>query len=426
LVITVAGSGWLLYSRYTHPERIRALAKAYLQQRVRGTASIGSASYSWLRGVRLYDVAVRPPEAQPPRPASTVPATFDGPVFTCREVRLATARGVGRSLISGKLSVESVVAFEPACRIVRDKADGRTNLDGLLQLSDTLDHAEPAPLPTIELRDLRVSVASREQGQERVVEDLSLTIRARPSDEHPDVYDVVWRGDRDVAASGHSQVDLRTGLVRNVRGGLPGMSIEAVMLAINARYDGAAAWCELLGLDGTVHVTDYSFTGLAVDGLRSSREGSETLPSLAEGLATIELREASISIPINELERPLPPQERYLRVERVSGRVDVTPEAIEAEFAGLFHGSDCRVSARIRSEETKPLSLDDASFDAQVSVEGLELPRTDPTAPPSEVRFVNHWPHLARFYRDYDPHGRARRRGGRRILSLLSLSRAEP
>ncbi len=406
LVITVVSSGWLLYCRYTHPERIRALAKAYLQQRVRGTVSIESASYSWLRGVRLYDVTVRPIGAQSPRPGSTVPAAFDGPVFTCREVRLSTARGVGRSLVSGKLRVESVVALEPVCRIVRNKADGRTNLDGLLQLSDTLDDPEPVPLPTIELRNLRVSVAFREEGRERVVEDLSLTIRARPSDEHPDVYDVVWRGDRDVAASGHSRVDLRTGLVRNVRGGLPGMSIEAVMLAINARYDGAAAWCELLGLDGKVRVTDYSFTGLAGDGLRSRRDASDASPALAEGLATIELREASISIPINELERPLPPQQRYLRVERVSGRVDVTPAAIEAEFAGLFHGSDCRVSVRIRSEERKLLSLDDASFDAHVSVEGLELPRIDPTAPPSEVRFINHWPRLARFYCDYDPHGR--------------------
>jgi len=388
LVIAVVVAGGLFYRHYTNPERIRDFAKAYLQDYVRGPVTIGSASFSWWDGVRLFDVAIceiprRALQSAPPGVANP-----QIPVFSCREVRLTYDRA---STVSRSLRIESIVALEPTCMIVRDAADGRTNLAGLLRWGGDADHGEPGPLPTIELRDARVQVISREEGRDRMVEDIRLDVRARPSQHDSQVYNVVWHGGHGRIASGHSRIDLQTGRLRNVEGGLPWMSIEAVMLAINARYDGAGAWCDLLGLDGTVSAKDYDLSGSSgVDGSRS---------------AIIELSDASISIPITEKEQPLPPEERYLRFERVNGLVRLTTEGISAEFAGLFHGGKCIVSAMLRGRVERLTTLDDVDFDARLSVTGLTLPRPDPESSPAEVRFINRWRPLVGLYRDYDPHG---------------------
>ncbi|UCC28920.1 MAG: hypothetical protein JSU86_12040 [Phycisphaerales bacterium] len=389
IVAALIASG-VVYRHYTNPERVRDLAKGYLQHYIRGPVTIGSADFSWWDGVRLFDVAVHEVQraaSQRTPPAGTAPLN---PVLSCREIRLSHDRS---SVLSGGLRVKGIIALEPACLIVRDAADGYTNLEGLLRFPDVMAQGVSGPLPTIELRDAQVRVLSREGALDRVVQDLRLHIRARPSQRDADVYDVVWQGGDGHTASGYSRVDLHTGRLRNVSGGLPWMSIEAVMLAVNAGYDGAGVWCNLLGLDGTVRAKDYDLsTALRTEGSRS---------------ATIELSDASISIPIDKREQPFPPDQRYLRFEEVNGQVQLTPEGIRADFAGQFHGSECRVSAVLHGAVEKLATLNDVDFDVRLSVTGLDLPRHDPDGPPAEVRFINRWHQLAGFYRDYDPHGPA-------------------
>ncbi|MEK7756212.1 MAG: hypothetical protein AAB385_03265, partial [Planctomycetota bacterium] len=226
-----------------------------------------------------------------------------------------------------------------------------------------------------------------------IVEDLALTLRGRPSQRNPGIYDVVWQGGADTAGSGHSQIDLQSGYLRNVRGGLPSLSIETVMLAVNAGYDGAGAWCDLLGLDGRVRARDYNLIG------------DPGAPGDATRSATIDLHDASLSIPIHKEERELASDQRYLRFENVDGTVVVTTDAIRAEFTGRFHGSECKVTATMRGGVERLATLDDVDFDAQLTVTALELPRSDPEAPPEQVRFIQRFPQLAKFFRDYDPHG---------------------
>ncbi|MGB2985706.1 MAG: AsmA-like C-terminal region-containing protein [Phycisphaerae bacterium] len=405
LVLLVIGviAGALIYRHYTNPERIRAIAEAYLQRYTHGLVTVGSASFSWFGGVRLFDVTVeevaRAAARDGPRQVTTDPTS---PVFSCREVRVT--HDLASALI-GDLKIQSIVALEPTCSILRDLADGRTNLTGLLRSPVGMGRPDPTELPTIELSNSRVRAMSREGDDTRVVEDLRLTVRARPSQRDPQVYDVVWQEGDGRVATGHSQVDLQTGRVRNVRGGLPWMSIEAVMLALNARYDGAGAWCDLLGLEGTVRAVEYNL----------SRDAGAEEPRSA----TIELSDASISIPISEQEQSLPPDDRYLRFEQVNGHAQLTAEEITAEFSGLFHGSECKVSATIRGGVKKLITLDDVDFDARLTLERLALPRPDSDSTPAEVRFINHWPQLVHFYRDYNPHGvidlniEATRRAGR-------------
>ena len=116
----------------------------------------------------------------------------------------------------------------------------------------------PDELPRVEFRDARVRVVSLDKGKARTLEDLRLTLRARPAPKNPSVYDVTWQERGERRASGHTRINLATGTVRNEEGGWPWMSIEAVMLTLNAGYDGVGAWCDLLGLEGTVRAEDYN------------------------------------------------------------------------------------------------------------------------------------------------------------------------
>jgi hypothetical protein len=385
-------TAWSIYGHYTDPERIRAFAEDYLHRYLRGGVTIGSAEFSWFEGIRLFDVAV----AEPGHSAgASVSERNDVPVdsvFTCRELKLVHNR---LAALRDGFAILSVAAFEPTCTIIRDAERGRTNLSELLRPQD--DSSVPllaagTPLPIIELRDARVRVLSQENGQQRLVEDLTMTVRALPAPNAPRVYNIVWQ-EEDRTAGGHSQIDLRTGHLRNIRGGLPWMSIEAVMVAVNARYDGASAWCSLLGLDGTVRAKDYNLVG-------STEE-----PAIRS--ATIELSNARISIPVLDAERDLPSEERYLRFEDVNGEIQLTSVGMRADFSGSFHGSSCTVTADLRSEVKKLATLGDVAFDARIVVEGLTLPRRDPVDHPAEARFIDRWPRLAAFYRDYDPHGTA-------------------
>ncbi len=390
LVIAVLITGRSVYRHYTNAERIRGFAQDYLRQHVNGKVAIGSADFSWWDGISLFDVSVA--GHSPERSSQQQPGAHQtGDVFSCREVRLTHN---GLAALRDGFTIESITAFEPNCTIVRDAADGRTNLSSILQPPEGMDPAmarSPGPLPTIELRDAHVQVVSLEDGNHRVLEDLKLTVRALPAPDAPRVFNIVWQEDDDRTAGGHSQIDLQTGRLRNVRGGLPWMSIEAVMLAINARYDGAGAWCSLLGLDGTVRAKDYNLAGdIEAPGTRS---------------ATIELSDARISIPISGVERDMTSDLRYLRFERVNGEFELTSDGIRAEFTGSFHGSSCTVSANLRSGVEKLATLGDVDFDAQLSVTGLNLPRPDSVAHPAEARFISRWRQLAGFFRDYDPHG---------------------
>ncbi len=370
------------YRRFADPQRIRAEAESLLQQFAHGRVRVGSATFSIFDGIHLFDVAV----ASAP-PDERLESETTDTVFSCREVLLSHDPV---SALWGRLRIKSVVAVEPICSIVHDRVRGTTNIAGLFQVSPPMDRADVA-MPTIELRDAQIRVVYRDSNRERIVEDLALTVRGRPSQRNPDIYDVVWQGEDDAAPGGYSQIDLRSGYLRNVRGGLPSLSIDTVMLAVNAGYDGAGAWCDLLGLDGRVRARDYNLIGdPGAPGRRS---------------ATIDLHDASLSIPIHKEERELAGDRRYLRFEDVDGTVVVTTDAIRAEFTGRFHGSECRVTATMRGGVERLATLDDVDFDAQLTVTALELPRNDSQAPPEQMRFTQRYPQLAKFFRDYDPHG---------------------
>ncbi|MFQ5494422.1 MAG: hypothetical protein ACE5EX_03490, partial [Phycisphaerae bacterium] len=58
LPLTAVAAVLLVYRHYTSPQRVCALAERYLQRYVNGDVTISRASFSWLDGIRLIDVAI--------------------------------------------------------------------------------------------------------------------------------------------------------------------------------------------------------------------------------------------------------------------------------------------------------------------------------------------------------------------------------
>lgn len=377
---------WIGYRRLTEPERLRAFAGQYLQSIFRGRVSVGGASFGWWDQVRLHDVRLAAVDEQEGARPVAIP---QGDVFYCRQLELAL--GI-RALLRGKVEIDSVVAFAPEWTIRRNMDSGLTNLHDLVLPEPLRAAGNEGPLPRLELRDARLRVVRAEGGVERTVEDLRLTLRGRPSDTGPRWYDMVWTRDGVEGASGHSQIDLTDFHLRNVRGGLPWMPIEAVAIALDTPYRSAAKWSDLLGLEGAVRVSDYDFApaGGAIGG------GSS---------ATLELHDATLALPVSDAEAPLPPTERFLRFEKVRGRVELRADEVRAEFDGRIQNSACRAVVTMRAADGQFQSINDVHWDARFEARGMMLPRVSDDAPMGERRFVEHWEDLKRFYRRFDPHG---------------------
>ncbi len=380
LVSLIVG-GTLAYRHFTDPERVRAIVEAQLQRYAPGLVSVGSAEFSLFQGTVIHDVVVRASEG----------ADFP-PVLECPRIEVTHGRF---GAIVGRLNIETLIAIEPKCTIVHDRASNKTSLGGVIKQVASFQPGETHALPLIELRDARVRVIARRNGQDHVVEDLRLSVRGGISLKDASLYDIVWQSTDaggDAPISGHSQLDLSKGVLRNVEGGLPRMSVEAVMLAVNASVDGAGAWAEMLGLGGTLHARDYKFTGG-----RASSAGRS---------ATIDLAHATIAIPCDDEEARLPRDRRYLRFAEVNGTFIVSATQIVAKFAGSFHGSPCSVEGTIQLGHL-PESLSDLGFDVRLTIEALEFPRPDRPDRPEEARVIAAWPGIAHIYELFDPTGPA-------------------
>jgi hypothetical protein len=410
---------YMLYLRFLEPEQLRREAERQLAAVLGTPILVGAAEITGLSGISLLDVtigvnAARSPDAPAPAPGELVEA---GPLGQqlghCRRIDITHDP---MKLLGGSLAVRSLIAHEPRISVVRELPDHRTNLARLF-FGRKETHGYAFDMPSIELRNARFSV-SRElpDGSIEVIEDLTLTIRGGPTARDPLQYNVLWQGPQP-SENGHTVVDLHTGEVRNVRGGLPWMSIEGVMLAVDARFDGAGSWCDLLGLDGTVRATDYHLGG-----------GPDEVPNRS---ATIELSGAALSIPVSAEEHALWAGARYLTFGDVEGRIDVTPSGLNCAFQGDLHGARCDVSAVLTAAGPRIRSLEDVGLDARLTVRGFTWPSLDPDAPDYEHRFIRNWDRLENFFIDFQPGGTSdielsvRREAGAEVPLTVRLARLD-
>lgn len=380
LLVGVALAAVLLVVAYryiTDSARVRTHVEAYLSQFFNGRVTVGSAEWGLFGGVRLQDVRL-----------IRVSGAAEETVFECPSVEL---RHAVSSLLLGQWVVTSVTADRPHLTIAREAITCRSNLAGLICASATYDPEVGRVWPVVELREAGVEVISRSAQGDRTVDELDLTIRAVPDSPLDPIYQVTWRSEGTPSENGHARFDLRHASVRNVYGGLPRMSIDAVMIALDAQFDGAGSWSNLLGLGGTVRATDYDL----------HPEGAEG----GERFISVDLHDARLAIPVDEYEHSLPPGERYLRFEQVNGAVRLTGNGVEAQFAGRFHGAECHVKAQMHAGTSDVRSLDDVAFEAQLEVTDLAVPALNYGTPEEVRRFLTHWRRLKIFYRDFDPSG---------------------
>ncbi len=403
--LMVIGAGGFVFFQRTSGEAIRTAAKELLSRYVNGVVDIGSASVHWNGRIELKDVKVWAP--------TDLPLQEVDPAFSCERLELF---GELSSFVVGSPNIKSIVAHAPKCRIVRNRASGITNLGVMFGSTKRTATTLRTALPTVELRDAQLLVVERDQQSDRVIEELTLAVRARPAADQSRLYDITWRRiDSASDTDGHMQYNWQLGTFRNITGGLPWLSLEAVLIGVNANYDGASAWSNLLGLSGKVRAVDFDF-------------GSPNDPS-AERSATLELGGATLSIPVNTAEYLLPRDQRYLYFEQVMGSIELRTNDIVATFSGLLHGSPCSTKIVLRGGDTPIRSLDDVDIDFELTATDLLLPRRKSAAPEYEQRFVGQWKHVSRFYDVYEPRGRfdielhvAKKAGAKSTVSLKRLS----
>jgi hypothetical protein len=375
--------GYAAYQHFVDPKRIQRLAEDFLERITQRKVHIASASFSLTQGIHLRDVFV---SNQPLQQNAAIAPTISEEVFSCSEISILHNSW---ALLGGRLEIESFAAIQPTLTLVHDSNVGWADVSDLVRTMISRQKTTGSA-PPIELRQARVRIIHRSPAGDREVEDFQLTVRGRRAIDNPRLFNVVWQDATDPDANGHTQIDLVTGYIRNVRGGLPTMSIRGVMLAVDAGFEGADALTDLLGIDGRVRVRDYNLMK----------------PPLHEGprSATIDLKHASISIPISEEERPLKTDDRYLRFSSVDGSVTMTASSIEADFDALFHGSDCKVMATVSGPLKPGITLASLMMNANVTVKSFDLPNR--LASPQERRFIQRWPDLGKFFDNYDPHGK--------------------
>ncbi|MFH0983559.1 MAG: hypothetical protein V2A79_18750 [Planctomycetota bacterium] len=381
VALSVLAAAALLYAWMTDPEHIRRRCEHYFGRFLDGEVHIESATFGLFDGIQLGGVQVT--ERGATRPTSSP----ERPFFYCRNLLL---KHDPLAMLVGRLKVQEVVAVNPVCNLIRSDETGDYNMGHMLRGSARRESAERPPLPVVRLRNASLIITRDGGGERRDVDRISLGLLATPLDDAEGTYTLAWKREGAELTEGRSLLDLRTLSFKDLEGGLPWLSLETGMLAVATQVPDTDRWFSLLGLSGRIKAEGYDMS-------LGTGQGEP-------GRLTLRLRDASLSIPADEVERRLPLSERYLRFDGVEGVVELSQRQADVRFTGRFHGSPCRVSAFLAGELGPRAHLDDVSLSANITCEDFTLPVLAGDA--AAVRFVERWRPLSSFYNDFDPHGR--------------------
>lgn len=373
-----------MYRHLVDPVRIRRLAIDQLEQATGRKVTIDSATFSIRDGMQLREVFISHEPTVGAQSEST-PAADDS-LLTCHEISILPNPW---ALIRGRLEIESFEAIRPTLTLIHHADTGWSRIAQLFRdLAPTQEGA--SRVPQIELRHARVRLLHRSSAGEKEVEDFQLTVRGRNDRGNPDYFDLVWQDAIDPDANGHTQIHLPTGRIRNIRGGLPGMSIRGIFLAADAGYDGALELARTYGIRGRLRVRDFDV--------------SPAVQGDAPRFAKIEIQDAALSIPLSEEETRLGPDARHLRLNNISGTVTVDHAGLTVDVNAQAHQSRISATASINGPLRVDTFVDDLQLNATVRALDVELP--DRKANDAQRRFVESWAPMDRFYDRFDPRGK--------------------
>ncbi|MCK4660684.1 MAG: hypothetical protein KAV82_14275 [Phycisphaerae bacterium] len=383
MVLLLLGAMWWLYDAMTDPQRIRHLCVQYLAGFVDGEVSIENARFDLFDGVHLDGVRVTE------RRSKNKTTSANRPFFYCRNLLL---KHDPLTMLSGRLVVEEVVAVNPVCNLVRVDETGEYNISRILRRPARRHGPARKPrLPVVRLRNASLILTRENDGKRRDVDRINISVLATPLSQTTRSYSVAWKRRGATPAAGRSLFNPGSLSFEDLEGGLPWLSLETGMLAVATQVPGAESWFTLLGLSGQIKAKNYDIS------LRAD-------PS-EPGRMTLQLRNASLSVPVDAVERQLPREQRYLCFDGVEGTVELSPGQAEVRFTGTFHGAPCRVSAVLVGDIGPQTQFADIGVSADITCEGFELPSADDEADPGAARFTRRWRALRSFYNDFNPHG---------------------
>ncbi|HEM47312.1 MAG TPA: hypothetical protein ENO23_09755, partial [Alphaproteobacteria bacterium] len=323
------------YALLTRPERVRRFAEDYLADMTGGIVRIGDAHFDPFEGLRLTNVTV----ATHPDPAfDAAQNTYEDRIlFASRHLQLKLQPF---SVITGELVVPEILAVEPALRLLKDPETGSRNWQHLLRKRRTpreRRRGRAERLPTIRLRNASVELAWLHPSEDHISTRLQLDITATAAAD-PTAYVVRWRTRSEPIEDGRFELDLGRLVLRTAEGGLPTIPIDSVRWASPLELE---RWLDLLDLRGQIRT----------DSLAYSRDQG--------GRAEITVESASVAIPLDDQERRLPRDERYLSFADVAGRLAFERDAVTVRLTGRWRDGTCLLDGRITADPGAIRSLDD-------------------------------------------------------------------
>jgi len=378
LVMLLLLGGLAGYRYVTDSNRLRRMTQAYLQQFFTTAVTVGEVQFTLMEGIQVSDVRVADPDAP-----------VDGqPLLGCEGVWL---RHDPLALLLGRFEVDELVATRPVCRANYNAEAGEFNIQRVVRAPTAESHGGIPKLPELRIQEAHLLLYADDPGSAAAVEDIALSVTAQPG-AGGRTYDVAWTARTNRTSRGRFTADLRHGVVEDREGGAPWLSLTAASMVIEATDPRARWWIDALGVTGRFRIVDYVL--------------SRRADAAHKNHIVLEFEDARLSVPIDPVEEESSPDDRFVRLDQVTGRVVVSADGARAELAGLLGGAPCRLAGELRGDVSRRMRFADVGFDVKVELAGLELPRTDADAPAHERRFVNRWDRLRYFFRDFAPRGR--------------------
>lgn len=372
------------YRHLTAEYRLRGYAEAWLTDFSGGESHVERVEFNPFRGLHLVGVTIATPSSSGFFPPEA--SLEDRTVFSAATVLL---RLQPFSIISGELVVPQIIAVNPKLTLVDRAADGLDNWEVMLARRKRGKPGKGPPyLPEIRLRNVEVQ-QYRLNDRGRVGGTVqTFYAGALPIAERPQVYDLRLTkiipsadGQTFSGEAGRLNIDMETGAVS---GSLPSLSLEELLFAAPPEIN---RWLDILDLRGYVRAETFLF---------DPKQGTQ---------ARLKLRDARLSIPVDEVEARDRAVGRYIRFSKVAGSIEFDGHAARVEMEGLFRNSPVQFKGRMTLPPEGTGGLTGIGFDLDLAASQVPLPRCDEEAGEPEKRFVRRWHRLETFVQDFDGKG---------------------
>ncbi len=379
----------LLYRRACDPQRIRLRVENGLRQVLNARVALGGAAFSWVYGVRLFDLRIDRNGRENATKSDTGRDIGDETVLVCRELRVTKPWW---SWLTGDPAVDAVIAMEPMATVdLRHQT--LDDVANLLRIPPTLDASKRVTIPfnTFELRRARLRAHTGSPDSPAKTEELLVTLRALRSRQRPDVLDVVWQDEGDRSREGYLQLDLSNGELRHVRGGTPWLSARTFASVLAARRPSVRDHLVRSQLEGRVWATDFRWI------FRDAGADSS--------FVTLEVGDLSAELPSDRMDGHSPSLGDEFALKNGAGRVEWKPGAIHAELTGSVANTRVGLTGDVRfgSRSGSPA---EPECDLSIRAADFPIPRRD-QLDSRVAELVERSRGLATFYRDFDPAGQA-------------------